>query len=60
MTEHKLREVAARAPAAVSPAGRLVLYVLPGGQAGLRDSSVGSELTQSPGDEASDFKMAPV
>lgn len=59
MTGYKLREVAARAPTAVSPAGRLVLYVLRGGQARLRDSSVGSVLTQSPGDGASDFKMAP-
>lgn len=59
LTGHELREVAARAPTAVSLAGCLVLYVLPGGQARLRDSRVGSELTQSPGDEASDFKMAP-
>lgn len=29
------------------------------GKAGLPDSSGGSGLTQSPGDEASDFKMAP-
>lgn len=41
-------------------AGRCgALGVLPGGQAGLRDGSGGSRLTQSPGGEASDFKMAP-
>lgn len=47
-------------PTAVSPAGRrCVLCVLPGGKAMLLDPSGGSRLTQSPGDEASDFKMAP-
>lgn len=58
MTGCELRADAAKAPTAVSLAGRRVLCVLPGGQAGLWDSSGGSGLTQNPGDEASDFKMA--
>lgn len=59
MTGCELSADAAKAPPAVSAAGSRVLYVLPGGQAGLPDSSGGSGLTQSPDDEASDFKMAP-